>query len=45
MFRALRADEPLFPETLTRKLYIKKIPEITLKVPGVPGSRFGFGTK
>ena len=37
-FRALRADVPLFPESLTRKLYIKKIPENTLNVPGVPGN-------
>ena len=37
-FRALRADVPLFPENLTRKLYIKKIPENTLNVPGVPGN-------
>jgi hypothetical protein len=36
IFRALRADVPLFPESLTRKLYRKKIPENTIKVPGVP---------
>lgn len=28
---------PCFPESLTRKLYRKKIPEMTLNVPHVPG--------
>jgi len=35
--RALRADVPLFPESLTRKKYRKKVPENAIKVPGVPG--------
>ena len=31
------ALRPHFPESLTRKLYRKKIPEMTLNVPHVPG--------
>jgi len=42
-FRALMAHVPLLPGSLTRKLYRKKIPENTLKVPGVPGSKSGIG--
>jgi len=40
LFRALRADRPCFPESLTRNLYRKKIPEITLNVPHVPPQSF-----
>jgi hypothetical protein len=36
LFRALRADHILFPGSLTRKLYKKKIPEM---IPGVPGTK------
>lgn len=39
LFRALRADHTLFPGSLTRKLYKKKIPEMILEVPGVPGTK------
>jgi len=39
LFRALREDHTLFPGSLTRKLYKKKIPEIILEVPGVPGTK------
>ena len=35
--RATRAAQPAFPESLTRKLYRKKIPEKTLRLPGLPG--------
>jgi hypothetical protein len=35
--RATRATQPAFPESLTRKLYRKKIPEKTLRLPGLPG--------
>ncbi len=35
-FRATRADVPLFLESLTRKLYKKKIPEMTPSCPGCP---------
>jgi hypothetical protein len=42
--RALRADVPLFPVSLTRKLYRKKIPENAIKMPGVPGNKSGFWT-
>jgi hypothetical protein len=31
--RALRADVPLFPESLTRKRYRKKIPENAVHLP------------
>jgi hypothetical protein len=36
LFRALWADHTLFPGSLTRKLYKKKIPEM---MPGVPGTK------
>jgi hypothetical protein len=42
--RATRADVPFFPESLTRKTYRKKIPEMTIRLPGLPGNISGFWT-
>jgi len=41
LFRALRADHTLFPGSLTRRLFKKKIPEMILEVPGTKERELG----
>jgi hypothetical protein len=40
--RALRADVPVFPESPSYEMYKKKIPKMTIRLPGVPVSKSGF---